>query len=79
MPIEDKNVRAFIVQLIDNELFQQHIHRNVLPKMPSVKPYDVDDEKSEERWKADSYRLEGFKLCFSHLFGLDIDKFKGDT
>lgn len=78
MPIKDKNVRTYIAQLIDNELFQQHIRTNVLPKTPTIKPYSVEDAKAEEHWKADSYRLEGFKLCFTHLFGVDIDQFKGD-
>lgn len=76
MPIEDKVVKEFVAHVINNEQFQQHIRMNVLPKMPNIRPYEVDDEKSVERWKADSYKMEGFKLCFSHVFGIDITKFK---
>lgn len=75
---DDKIAKELVVRTLNNELFQQHIKRNVLPKMPEIKPYNVNDEKSTETWKADSYRQEGFRLCFMHLFGVDIDKLKGD-
>lgn len=75
---DDKIAKELVIQVLNNELFQQHIKRNVLPKMPMIRPYDVNNDKSVEQWKSDSYRLEGFKLCFMHLFGTDIDKLKGD-
>lgn len=77
MSVKDDTInKEYIVQIVNNELFQQHVRMNVLPKMPTIRPYDVNDERSVERWKADSHRMEGFKLCFSHMFGVEIDKLK---
>lgn len=58
----DKNTKAFMMQLNDNELFQQHIRLNVVTEMPLIPRYSCKQDNTEE-WKAASYRREGFELA----------------